>query len=167
MFVWPIADTLVLLLVAGVAAWAIARLWSRTIGFLWASGVDGEHQLAHTIAPVRLLLGIAVVAIALTPLKVGDASGVAELIGVMLLFGLIGASYFRDIIGGIALSIRRPFTVAAQNATEQASGRVVELGLTRVLLRTPSGAMVDLPTREVSAKRVSTAQRCATRSRSP
>ncbi len=157
MFSWPITDTILLLLLAGGVAWALSRLWSRLVGFVWSSGSDPGRRLAHTVAPLRLLLGIAVAAVAITPLRVADEpTAVAELIALALLVGFVGATYLRDILGGLALSIRRPFTVGDQVAVQGVSGRVVELGLTRVVLRTSDGADVDMPNRVLSAERLST-----------
>lgn len=154
---WPIVETLSLLAVSGAVAWLLQWGWTRFLRFTWSSGLDPRYRLAHTVAPLRLLLGLAVVGVALTPYRPSASpEGVAILLGPLALAVMVGFNYFRDVVGGIALSFRRPFTLHDQIATATISGRVVDIGLTRVRIRTPDGGLADLPNRELSDDRIRT-----------
>ncbi|MCB9731153.1 MAG: mechanosensitive ion channel [Deltaproteobacteria bacterium] len=154
---WPIIETLILLAVSGTVAWFLQWGWTRFLRFAWSSGLDPRYRLAHTVAPFRLLVGLAVVGIALAPYRPsGSPEGVAIFIGLLALAVMVGFNYFRDIVGGVALSLRRPFTLHDQIATATISGRVVDIGLTRVRIRTPDGGLADLPNRELSGDRIRT-----------
>ncbi|PKN56269.1 MAG: hypothetical protein CVU56_16900 [Deltaproteobacteria bacterium HGW-Deltaproteobacteria-14] len=152
---WPILLTLIRLAIAAPAAWAIAWAWSRTLRFAWSSGLDPRHRLAFTVAPLRLMLGVTVVGLALGPLEPTETPASVAILGVSLaLIGVIAYADLRDIASGLALSFRRPFTIGDQVGTDAVIGQVMELGLTRVQLRTPDGGIVDVPNRHLASSRV-------------
>jgi len=152
---WPIVATLVRLAIAAPAAWVIAWAWSRLLAFLWSSGLDPRHRLAHTVAPFRLLLALIVAGVALDPLEPTETpSSVAILVVSLALFGVVAFAELRDIASGLGLSLRRPFTIGDHVGTDDVSGQVIDLGLTRVRLRTPDGGVVDVPNRELASTRV-------------
>ncbi|MFT7579166.1 MAG: hypothetical protein ACI9MR_000828 [Myxococcota bacterium] len=159
MFSWPILDTVVLLAISATVAWALCVAYHRLLRFLWSSGGDPTYRLAHTEAPLRLLLALAVVLISLRPITLSDPLFAT---GLLLTTALIGLTLFRDAIGGIVLATRRPFTLEDQVSVDAngstVTGRVIELGLTRVRLETPDGALVDVPTRHLSSRHVRTSQ---------
>jgi len=152
---WPILATLIRLAIALPLALTIAWGWSRALGFASSSGLDPRHRLAHTVAPLRLLLGMTVVGVALGPLQPTESpTSVALLAVALILVGVVAYSDLRDVVAGLAISLRRPFTIGDQVGTEAVTGQVVDLGLTRVRLRTPDGGIVDVPNRHLAADRV-------------
>ncbi|TNF26226.1 MAG: mechanosensitive ion channel [Deltaproteobacteria bacterium] len=155
LFEWPILATLVRLAIAAPAAWMIAWSWSRLLAFLWSSGLDPRHRLAHSVAPLRLVLALVVTGLALGPLQPTETpASVAILVVSLALLGVVAFTELRDIASGLALSFRRPFTIGDHVGTDQVSGQIVELGLTRIRLRTPDGGVVDVPNRHLASTRV-------------
>ncbi len=156
-FDWPLIETLLLLLVAGGVAWLVARGWSRGLRFLWSSGLDKRRRLAHTVPPLRLFLALIVISVALSPLEFGSSLTSAALLGGGLaLVAIVGHAYLRDVVGGIAIAMRRPFTIGDPVGVDGLTGRVIDIGLTRVRLETPDGGRVDVPARNLAAGRVTT-----------
>lgn len=159
LFAWPFFDTLLILLIGGGLGWIIATGWSRGLAFLWSSGLDPERRLAHTVAPLRLLLGLVVVITALGPLELGSSlTSAALLTGGLVLFAIVSQTWLRDVLGGVTLSVLRPFTIGDSIATSTDAGRVVDIGLTRVRVETPDGALLDLPTRILASERLRTSR---------
>lgn len=155
LFDWPILSTLVRLAIAAPAAWLLAWSWSRLLGFLWASGLDPHHRLAHTVAPLRLVLALGVAGIVLGPLEPTETpASVAVLVVSLALLGVVAFTELRDIASGLALSLRRPFTIGDHVGTDDVSGQVMGFGLTRIRLRTPDGGEVDVPNRHLASTRV-------------
>jgi len=155
MFGWPLLDPLIRFALAAPVAWLVGRAVSRGLYWLWASGLDPRRRLAHVVPPLRLLLGVVVLAITLSPLEPAEStSAVALLAALLLVLGLIAVHELRDAAAGLTLSLRRPFTLGDQVATPTLTGRVVALGLTRTRLRTPDDALVDVPNRALVTSEV-------------
>lgn len=160
LFAWPLLDTVFLLFVGATLAWLIATGWARAVRLMWSAGLDPRHRMAHTNAPLRLLLGLAVVIIALGPLELGSTlTSAAFLGGGLVLLAIVGQSWLRDILGGIIIAANRPFTVGDSIATPTVTGRVIDLGLSRVRVELSDGSLVSLPARMVAAERLVTSGR--------
>ncbi len=156
---WHIVETVMLGAIAGVTAFALSWAYTRLIHFLWSSGIDERRALAHTFAPVRFLLVLAVAAIALSPLTLGGGSrATVALIASVLLAVTVGQNILRDVLGGLSLAARRPFTIGDQVELKGQSGRVSDIGLTRVQLSKPDGSVLDIPTRDLSEDRIHTSE---------
>jgi|GEM_PF-1658169 len=157
LFAWPLVETLFLLVLGGAIAWVLAATWSRTLSFLWASGLDPRRRLAHSVPILRLFLALTVIILALGPLEIGRSLTSAALLGGgMIIIATVGNAYLRDIVGGVAIAMRRPFTIGDPVATDTVAGRVVDINLTRVRLQTPDGALVDVPARTLASGRIIT-----------
>lgn len=156
--IWPpiawLVPVVVSIAIAGAAAW----LWDRVLAVIWAMGFDRRRRLAFTVPPVRALLVLGVWLTVVIPDWEGDPTS-RLVVGMSLAAILTVWAYrhFRDIAGGLALSVKRAFWVGDQVATREASGRVIAIGLTQVRIRTPSGAMVDVPASELSSHTVKVA----------
>lgn len=158
MLEWAPFESIVLFAITAPVAWAVARAWRWLLKAVWASGRDRGLTLAHTLAPVRLLLGVGVVVIALSPISFAETGpSVAIMLGVLAIVTLVCHRFLSDVAAGLLLSLQRPFTLDRQIAAGDVRGRVVDLGLTRVRLETPEGGLVDIPNRRLVGSALETA----------
>ncbi len=163
------------LLVVAIIAFVVAWLWSKLLGLVWAVGADREKLLAFTNAPVRFSLVLwvwsVVVGLGPRPQFLGDPSLRTVVPSEGLLWELMLPAFFtiiatiwgfnslRDMAGGLALSLTRPFRVGDEIATASAHGRVSRVGLTRVRMKTEHGALIEVPASELASETLRIAPR--------
>lgn len=173
----PSVDWMLEVLLVSITAFALAWTWTKALGLMWAVGADRERILAFTNAPIRFALALWVwsVVVGLGPRP--ELQGNPQLGFHTTIYGsdwlrdallpafftilatVWGFKNLRDMAGGLALSLTRPFRIGDEVATATAHGRVSSIGLTRVRMRTEHGALIDVPASELASKTLRIAPR--------
>ena len=139
----------------GAAAGLVAWLLSRLIHSAWALGRDPRRNLARAIAPTRALLGLAVLWLSLWPItRQSPAATAAIVLGGLLAASTWGVRLMRDVVAGVSLALAPPFAIGDEVSGDGFTGRVIGLGLTRVILQSSAGDRLALPASEVVERRL-------------
>lgn len=171
----PSLDWMVEFGLAVFVAFGLAWVWSRVVRVLWSLGVDRGARLAFSHAPVRFALVLWVWSGALSfsasPFTAAEAPGTYGWHSTTWTFDAFLPAFFtllvtawgirnlRDMAGGLALSLTRPFDLGDEVATPHARGRVSSIGLTRVRIRSERGELVDVPAGEIATRTLRIAAR--------
>ena len=132
---------------AARAVWLLVKQWTMAV----ENGLIGSPWLdAETARPTRILLGIAIVAIAVVmayPFIPGSSTeafkGVSVLLGVMVSLG--GASVIGQMIAGLVVLYSRAVRRGDYVRVGEHDGHVVEVGLLATRLSTAYGEQINIP----------------------
>ncbi|MCB9729766.1 MAG: mechanosensitive ion channel [Deltaproteobacteria bacterium] len=145
---WPLLTLLVRALLIGLLLVLLDRLVSRLVMRTWRAGGDRRRSLAWARPMTRLILGAAGLFGVFAPLHAANPIS-ALVLG--LLVGAVatiwGLEPLRNVAGGLALVLSRPFEMGSEIAIGEVSGVVESIELTRIRLRTREGSLVHVPTR--------------------
>jgi hypothetical protein len=145
-----------------VGALILDRIWRGCLSVAWRLGLDRHRRLSYSVPLLRIVLVVAVPLGALHALWAQSPTGAlvtAAVAAAVIL--LVATDHLRDMIGGIALAVTRPFRVGDTIRIGPIGGCVEQIGLTRCRLRGEGGESVRVPNRQVARELLRVAHRGA------
>ncbi len=138
--------TACIIVVAGFALSRVAKLLvSKAIARGGADAFVG--QLLGRFAGYLVMIVAVVYALDALGIAAGPAIGALGIVGIALAFAL--QDMLENFIAGVLIQLRRPFTAGQEVVIAEQEGTVVEIDARAVVLDTPDGERVRLPSSEV------------------
>ena len=147
--------SLVRLTLLSIAAVFVMRIWERSLQLGLALEIQWARKLGVRTGGLKFVLWSIVVGYSIKPLF--DASALIVLVlclGLLSFLSFWGAREIQNIIAGLALALRAPFTLGDEIALGQHRGVVEYVGLTRLGLRASDGAHLEVPCHLLSANKL-------------
>lgn len=147
----------VLLVFAG--AWVGGRLAEWALSTLAERSPRIRIRLKQAIPVARILLWTGALYVSVFGIfRPGEAGSVVGLVaGAAVGVGLAVQDLLRDLVGGVALVLDRPFQVGDRVRVGDHYGEVISIGMRSVRLRTPEDSQVTVPNSVVMRSPVSNA----------
>ena len=159
---WPLLQLPLPLLLLAALAMLVDRLWTDAVKALWRLGFDVGRRLSYSVPLLRILLLIAVPLWVLNELRVANPLAAVAMAALTIgAFSVLALDHLRDMAGGVALAITRPFKVGDTIATGAVRGSVEHIALTRCVLRAPGGELIRVPNRQLADRTLHVARRGA------
>ncbi|TIC79672.1 mechanosensitive ion channel family protein [Nocardioides sp. GY 10113] len=137
----------------GAVVFGVALMLAVVARRVLVVALDREGSERHTGRMIGRLLGVVIVigglvyALEIAGVRVGPMLGALGIGGIALAFA--AQDVLSNFIAGVLLQVRRPFTVGDEIGSGDYEGRVVDINLRTVRIRTYDGLTVYLPNAEV------------------
>ncbi len=137
----------------GVGAFGLALLLAAVVRHVLIGVLDRGDSDRHTGRMIGRLVGVVIMvsglvyALELSGVRVGPMLGALGIGGIALAFA--AQDMLSNFIAGVLLQVRRPFRVGDEISSGDYEGRVVDVNLRTVRMRTHDGLTVYLPNAEV------------------